>query len=493
MAFGEILAIGCITFGAGALFGSLRQHNPAMQDSTGDQQTPAVFLFEDGSLRDLTDTAEVIMTPENSATVGALAGFLSDAFPEITAAKLEAEELDLTGADGRYRITSHSQGSALRISVWGLAEIAINRQNNSVSLLDDIHDHAPQLVWQQDPDGHVVWSNAAYRKLVATVAPAGGVLFPDLASAQTQRLSPTGNDEQWFDITTIPTDTGRLTCLATETTELVRADENRREYVRTLGRTFADLATGLAIFDRNRQLKMFNPAMLEMSRLPFAFLSARPRIDTVLDRLRELQMMPEPKDYASWRDQFTAVEAGAKQGTYCETWALPDGQTFRVTGRPHPDGAFALLFEDITTEITHTRRFRTELETGQAVLDNLPDAVAVFSPSGTLVMMNAAYGRLWGGETLYLRHRDLESEVALWEGGSIATNVWSDILHTANQETDRRAWTGDTLLTDGRPLRCFATPLDGGMTLVRFSFTPVVRPQMLALPAPQSSFESRGG
>ena len=62
-------------------------------------------------------------------------------------------------------------------------------------------------------------------------------------------------------------------------------------------------------------------------------------------------MMPEPKDYRSWRQQMSDLEAAAQNGTYEETWALPTGQTYRVTGRPHPDGAVALLFEDISAEV----------------------------------------------------------------------------------------------------------------------------------------------
>jgi hypothetical protein len=37
---------------------------------------------------------------------------------------------------------------------------------------------------------------------------------------------------------------------------------------------------------------MFNPALLDMTELPVTFLSTRPTIDMVLDRLHELRVMP---------------------------------------------------------------------------------------------------------------------------------------------------------------------------------------------------------
>ena len=415
-----LVFLGLLTVVAAARFlSSARGERPALPKP--DSSLPMIFLFQNGQLQDLSPSAKGLL-PSRTANIEDLLELLADAFPELDPSQVRAGGLDVTGAHSGMRMTSEQRQGILRISVYGLAEIAQARTARDLLLLDQIASAAPQLIWQQSGSGRVLWSNAAYRNAVSTIQPADGALFPALDTEQPSsatRMRAAGSQERWFDVTTTLGD-GRMTCFATETTELVRADENRREYVKTLGRTFGDLSTGLAIFDKERRLKMFNPALLEMSNLPFAFLSARPRIDTVFDRMREIQMMPEPKDYASWREQFTAVETGAKQGTYCENWPLPDGQTFRVTGRPHPDGAFALLFEDITAEISLTRRFRTEIETGQAVLDSLPDALAVFARTGTLVMQNAAYATLWGCGEHHFEHRTIATEVVRWQDNATA-------------------------------------------------------------------------
>lgn len=453
---------------------------------------PMVFLFRNGQLRDLSPAAKALL-PRRATCLDDLLEFLSDAFPELDVTQVREGNLDIAGTNDGWRITSEQMQEILRVTVHGLQDIAQAKTTRDLGLLDQIASGAPQLIWQQSVSGRVLWSNAAYRSTVADLAPKDGALFPALDTHQaskTTRLKAVGSEERWFDITTTLHD-HRLTCFATEITELVRADENRREYVKTLGRTFGDLSTGLAIFDKERRLKMFNPALLEMSNLPFAFLSTRPRIDTVFDRMREIQMMPEPKDYASWREQFTEVETGAKQGTYSENWPLPDGQTFRVTGRPHPDGAFALLFEDITAEVSLTRRFRTEIETGQAVLDSLPDALAVFARTGTLVMQNAAYATLWGCGDHHFEHRTIAIEVARWQDNAIPSPAWSMLQDIAQHTHERQNWVGDALLIDGRPMRCQASPLDGGMTLIRFTLPQGARPIMQKLTQRDQAIQRR--
>ena len=463
-------------------------------DTRPPREIPAVFLFNGERLRDMTPSARDFLAEPIDRTAD-LEEVLTPAFPDLSFGNIGPQGLNLSDPTGRLQMTARQDGAVLRVEVWGFPDIVMARRAQELTLLADISRHSGELVWHIAQNGRLVWSNSTYRRIASEIPHGEDGLFPDIDPTETyhsRRLQPKTSDDRWFDVTTVPSGDG-LTCFATETTEIVRADDSRREYVKTLGRTFGDLATGLAIFDKGGLLKMFNPALLEMSKLPFAFLSAMPRIDTVLDRMRELQMMPEPKDYATWREQFTAVESGARRGTYCENWPLPDGQTFRVTGRPHPDGAFALLFEDITAELSLTRRFRTEIETGQAVMDSLPDAIAVFSPAGTLLMTNKVYADLWGIEDPHLSLRDVGTEVSLWRENAVTTSVWSRFQTFARQGSDRKAWSGDVHLLDGRPLRCHGTPLDGGMTLMRFTFAPPTQPLIQKLMQTDPAIRARSG
>jgi PAS domain-containing protein len=78
-------------------------------------------------------------------------------------------------------------------------------------------------------------------------------------------------------------------------TEIVRAQQAQKNFVQTLTKTFATLSIGLAIFDRNRQLMLFNPALIDLTALTADFLSARPNLLTAFDKLWDNQIMPETK------------------------------------------------------------------------------------------------------------------------------------------------------------------------------------------------------
>ena len=70
---------------------------------------------------------------------------------------------------------------------------------------------------------------------------------------------------------------------AVDVNAVVSAEISQRKFVQTLAKTFAQLSIGLAIFDRNRQLALFNPALIDLTALPAEFLSARPNLLSFFD------------------------------------------------------------------------------------------------------------------------------------------------------------------------------------------------------------------
>jgi PAS domain-containing protein len=249
-----------------------------------------------------------------------------------------------------------------------------------------------------------------------------------------------------------------------------------------LTKTFAQLPIGLAIFDVDRKLQLFNPALLDLTQLPADFLSMRPTLLSVLDAMRDRKMLPEPKDYRGWRRRLVELEKAAASGLYEETWNLPDGQTYKVVGRPHPNGAIALMIEDISSEMLRTRRFRADLELGQSVIDQMEDAITVFDQSGLLVISNAAYARLWGHDpSLWVSACNLRNLTAHWRSLTPPSGLWSELEAYVATIGDREAWQAEARLLDGRLLGCRFAPLAGGSTLVRFRLQqakPVTQPKL---------------
>jgi len=459
---------------------------------------PAVFLFDDLHLVDATGPARSLLaaTPASGSDWDRLCAFLAprfEGFARAMGALAEQGRIELTsGPDPErrppLRLLAEHLGGLARITlidpaaegrgvlVDGLSQRALE---DELTLLRQTFDALPAPVWREDAQGGICWANRAYLHLSEAfgenedclVWPLPRLFAHEEAPHTTpRRLRLTRpNGPVWFDCHSFACADGTLH-YAQPADAAVRAETALRDFVQTLTKTFAGLPIGLAIFDRERRLQLFNPALIDLTQLSPDFLAARPTLYALLDRLRESRMMPEPKDYRSWRLQMTALEKAAAAGFHTETWSLPGGQTYRVTGRPHPDGAVAFLFEDITAEISLSRRFRAELELSQEVLDLMPEAVAVFRASGELALSNRAYDRLWQVEPgTTLGRVTILDATRCWQDACGASMLWPQARAFCLRAAERTTIEGEVTLSDGTALRCRFVPIQGGAMMAGFS------------------------
>ncbi len=470
---------------------SRRDQRPRISDLPAGME-PAIFLFEEQALVDATPSALRLLGPGSGAEWDRLEAYVAQHFGADLTSLPALGQLDLDGGtDGRLHLRAENLSGMVRITVAdptaegqgvivdGLSHRA---QEDELRQLRDIAAATPILVWRQRSDGRIDWANSAYLSLLARrrgvpLHELGWPLDPLLEVPETALDTPTrvvtpapdGRSQSWFEVVSRPVHDGTVH-YGTPVDAAVKAEASLKEFIQTLGKTFAHLTVGLAIFDRQRQLALFNPALLELTGLEPQFLIGRPTLFTVLDRLREMRMIPEPKDYRGWRQQMADLERAAASGFHQETWTLPTGQTYRVTGRPHPDGAVAFLFEDISAEVSLTRRFRAEIEMGQEIVDQMAEAIAVFSPAGVLLQANAAYTRLWGidpGATLGTV--TIRDSARHWQAMTQPNSLWAESRDFVLTLGPRSARTAKAVLKDGRALSCRLVPMSGGSTLVGFS------------------------
>lgn len=403
-------------------------------------------------------------------------------FPEVPDDVRKAGSLIVPAIDcavGREVLCEWIDG-IVRVQLRELTETAGSARRDTNDPIRLAMEQAPYPVWLLDRQLRVRWCNAAYvsivRKIRGQDTDLTASLFPQIQddarlSAKT-RVSISAEDSDsklWFDLTQVDHPEGRL-CYAVDINAIVAAETAQRKFVQTMTKTFAQLSIGLAIFDRNRQLALFNPALIDLTSLPPDFLSCRPGLSSFFDRLRDQHMMPEPKNYRNWRRQMNDLLEAAEDGNYQETWSLPSGSVYSVSGRPHPDGAIAFLFEDITAEITLTRRFRAEMDLMQSILDKLADAVAVFADDGTLAFTNYAYQMLWGdtGEAGF--EPDCVLDVTrVWQEHCAATPVLGEIRDFVEARDNRVEWSAEIQMRNGTPMHCTISPMQNGATIVRFA------------------------
>ncbi len=456
-----------------------------------------VFLFDGDVLVDCNASARAVLA--RSITRGGdwqrLMAFLTKHFENIDE---KLSQLPRLGALAETTETSNGKAMLLQAELsGGLTKIALidpdladgpgvalamshRALESEVEDLRQAVSAAPVLIWRESSMGEVTWANNAYVMLAsATMTARRELSWPlprmfdraaTVQSAQGQRQSVaigTGKTA-WFDLMTQAEGTGLL-CFAMPVDAAVTAENTLREFMQTLSKTFAQLPIGLAIFDKDRNLQMFNPALVELTTLPPDFLIRKPSMLSVLDRMRDRNLLPEPKDYQSWRRQIIEMERAAATGLFQENWALPDGQTFRVTGRPHPNGGLALMIEDISGEMQRSRRYRSDLEISQSVIDQLEEAIIVFDQGGHLLWCNTAYSALWDHDpAASLSESTIRTITAQWKTRTAPTQIWVEIDEFIHTIGSREPWSKELRLLDGRLVTCAVAPVAAGSTMVAF-------------------------
>ena len=474
------------------------------------------FLIQGAGLRPLTEPARRLLEslPAGGGRLAALAGHFDTDCPNLhsdleglvvygTAFRRHCQRGDGTA----FEVFGEPRGGTAFLSVRPASEDAralrdtqaeLARTSAELRSLREVLDRAPLLAWSHGPDGQVSWANAAYRYRFDApaaelpdhrIADAFGHVLEEVPltardGESRRRVAVPGRDDaetRWYEVIQTSGAGGTQLGYALAADDLVAAEASLRRFVETLTETFAHLPIGLAVFDKNRRLGLFNPALTDLVKIDAVWLAGRPSLRDFLERLCETRQMPEQKDFAAWRRKLSELEEGAREGTYEENWQLPSGKIFRVTGRPHPQGALAFLFEDISTAIQLERKYRSELELSQATLDRISEAVAVFDASGMLVFVNSAFESLWELDPMArLGGPGVAELTAIWAERCAPSPVWGQLAEFATAAENRTSWTATVKTREGRGLQMLVAPLPDASALVVFRDQPAGREAALA-------------
>ncbi len=459
------------------------QSIPNRPTNTGKSQTSsppvARFLFRAGVLIDANSEALRLCSeiPTSRFDWEALHKVLSTKFPDFPITQGAAHDRDLTV----LKSGNPNDASTITLDQWNdVARITIAPDGapdsaRRTAILQAMF-QAPNPIWKVTSKGTVTWRNSAYKSLGATLGFCADTqhlfdtsgLKPGEPPQKFKLSSLDGVRTHWFNVTAVQA--GKDTMFyATEADAEVSAQDARRSFVQTFSKTFAQLSIGLAIFDQNQKLVLFNPALTELTGLSADFLSNQCELFSFFDQLRAHHVAPLRNTHTAWHVQNEEILQQAQNGTYNETWSLPNGVTYKVSGRPHPDGALVILIEDITAAISVTRRFRSELEQLHGVLDTVDHSLVLFSPTGQIKLHNKAYREMWKSDpencfAEYTFHDALRH----WEADCLPSPVWNKLKGRVLSTSDRNIWSATVTKKSGEEITLEVSPVVGGLTLVRF-------------------------
>lgn len=475
MSFPELLFVLMVAGATVTVFLMGTRRHPAPKTQIDTARDPVALLFEDGVLYHATHTA----LHEFSFFPGAnvwddLRDALLPRFPDfpmqINGKKSGTKTLFAKDPKDTNKIEVHWRDGMCWVELKPSAAREQTPHPSSV-IVQMCCDTMTQPAWQTLENGQIGWRNVAYEKLRDRIGFSGQTQLFDLSIPNSDDMIsialPDGK-QKWFEVSTHRSKAMTLHH-ANQVTDLVKTRQAQGTFVQALAKTFAHLSIGLAIFDKEGRLNIFNPAMVDLSGLPPAFLATQPTMLSFFDALRENRRMPEPKNYGNWRQDILDMIAAASDDDYRETWTLEDGRTYTVQGRPHPDGATAFLIEDISSEVTLNRNFRIEVEQYEALLDHIDSALAVFSSTGVLTFCNATYRDLWAHnpETAFA-DVTISDAIAVWRGIALPGAAWDRVETQVTTFGRRDPGEISVVLKNGVRLVCQAIPIGSDATMIRF-------------------------
>ena len=488
----------------------------------------AVLVVSDGTIQQAAPAAATLLGKCVGAPLrSVLEDFLGAGAPPAIVAveRLEAtgepvELLVRTEAGAAYELIGAPAGALIRIILreasfldaklrdaetrLRAAEETLRAQACETQALHALVEEAPIIAWRRSGDGAVDWSAGRIRTRGGAVTPEQAVDLI-MARARLNRQPTLAAEPQKFRIEIATGDSAESVAL--HVIELVRQDGSRigfatdagmaataertlARFVQTMTETFAHLTVGLAIFDRNQTLALFNPALVQMWQVEPGWLARRPSLREILDELRAIRRLPELEDFHQWRARLVGLFENTEAADYEELWHLADGSNIRVLARPHPHGALAFTFDDVSERMRLEQRYRHSIDLRRATLDGLAEGIAVFGSNGLLQFVNQAFHEIWGTDpdSVYaaMHARQL---IELCEEMAAGPETWQKLHGFITGEEGRRAWSARLATTSGRVLTARFAPLPDGSTLAVFSDMTMVERVAGALAESEAALE----
>jgi signal transduction histidine kinase len=275
-----------------------------------------------------------------------------------------------------------------------------------------------------------------------------------------------GEERRMLRLVDVPLSTGAVAGFAIDIQDLEDARIELARHVESQRELADHMTAGAAQFDADRHLDFFNQPFAIMARIDPEWLAEKPEFDRVLERMREMNRLPEVRDFPAWkaerRDWFISPEE-----TIGEDWILASGDHLRIVAQPLPDGGLRLIVEDRTEQVRLASARDTLLRVRAATFDNLFEAISVFASDGRLYLWNRRFCEVWGLDEAWLGEHPRVDELVPAMARRLANPTAAAQVRELVRSTTsgRQPGAGRMSMTDGRHFEFAAVPLPDGNCL----------------------------
>jgi signal transduction histidine kinase len=358
------------------------------------------------------------------------------------------------------RMEAGEAGAALRLVLAMPAAVMVFDSTQRLMLLNDAARALLALQEGEDLRGSCrepLIRRLAYRGLYGNGDPeahARAVL--EMGADQPPRRLVCATDGRWFEIARVPLPAGSWATLFTDVTQHRQAETAARERLHLFGTALRQNPSGIAIYDRQQQLLLFNEAYETLLELPAGTLRPGLACEAVTAlAIRNAPLDPEALEF------FAALGSADRRQRLQFVRAQSGGVAVRATTQPLPDGGLLVALEDVTL----LRQAEDEAKRRAAMLDGilaaLPYGVCVYGPDHRLRMVNAAFRRILGDDEVILGEHLLDILRRREAAGGYVTPEPPEEVYKRQFHFDRPPTT--RLRIDGTVLTGRTAPLpDGG-------------------------------
>jgi PAS domain-containing protein len=399
---------------------------------------------------------------------GALDALLKSAMPfEFVVRKPDAGTIAMRG-------TIVARRAVVFLRDLGMADLAIDYR----AALDSL----TTPVWIRGRDLALRWGNRAFLAAVNRPSISGAAIErsePDLAAiardganvTNARRYATIEGERRALSLNLARLEDGSIAGNATDITETAQAEAR----LVLAGDAHADVLehvpAAIAIFGPDQRLVSHNHAYTQMWSLPEAWLNTHPSKGDILERLREMQSLPEQRDFPAWKRSHLQLFENSIASRVEEVRHLPDGRSIRVTARPYLLGGIVFLFEDLTEQLRIESSFTMLGQVLRATLDTIDDGIAIFWPDGRMVLHNKAFAKLWQLTESELAGEPHLAQVAALSQAKVGQDgIWGIVAAgVTSEEPERCAQWGKTARADGKIVSVSMSRLPNGATVVTFA------------------------
>jgi signal transduction histidine kinase len=345
------------------------------------------------------------------------------------------------------------------------------RMQSSLDARDIMLDRVPVPVWYRAPGSlDLTYRNRAAEGLLGDGSPADRV-----GRGLAQRAQRSGGEQTestnvvidgrrcLIEIVESPVPDGAVIGHARDVTQLAETQDELARHVAAHGELLQKLTTAIAIYGRDKRLRLFNTAFVELWQLDRRWLATEPDFSAVIELLRHRRRLPEYADFAQAKRQWTQLFTGLIDPVE-EFLHLPDERTIRQTVSPHPQGGLLFAFEDVSDRVAIERSYNTLTAVQRETLDSLGEAIAAFTGDGRLQISNPAFGRLWNLDDAFLAQKPHLNEVSRRIRELVPASAGAAGLELA--EGTRETASGRVERLDGSVLDFGRVALPDGATLL---------------------------